>query len=142
MNQLENFINAFKLLNELNSTIPEGYSKEIVLDGVNVYLKKENGEIELNVKNDSKDFDDTEVKELIKEYKENIESLDDDLFIEIVEDLSDKIDINKFNELLDLETFTEEEASKVEEMIDISVDIIASHLKHKIQGMVELYEKF
>ena len=88
------------------------------------------------------DFDDSDIKDLIKEYKENIKNLDDDLFLEVVEDISTKIDLNKFNKLLDLETFTEDEASKVEEMINISVNSISSHLQNKIQEMVKLYEKF
>ena len=60
----------------------------------------------------------------------------------IADHLIDQKDLNKFNELLDLETFTEDEASEVEEMIDISADVISSHLKNKIQEMVKLYEKF
>ena len=47
-----------------------------------------------------------------------------------------------FNELLDLESFDKDQAQEVEKMIDISTNVICLHLQHKIQGMVELYEKF
>lgn len=142
MNELENCVDVLNLLSELNQTIPEGASKEVEIDGIKLSFKKENDVIKIKIKKEEKDFDDSEIKDIIKEYKKNIESLDDDLFLEIVEELTTKIDLNKFNELLDLETFTEEKASKIAEMIDISVDIIASHLSHKIQRMVELYDSF
>ena len=81
-------------------------------------------------------------KEIVEEYKEGIKALDDDLFVEIVDELKSKLDLTRFNELLDLESFDEDQAQEVEKMIDISTDIICLHLQHKIQGMVELYEKF
>lgn len=141
MEELENIIEVSNLLHELSLKIPEGSEETFDVNGIKFTLKKEEGVIKL-ISEESYNFDDSDIKDLIKEYKENIENLDDDLFLEVVEDISTKIDINKFNELLDLETFTEDEASKVEEMINISADIISSHLKNKIQEMVELYEKF
>jgi hypothetical protein len=143
MEELENIIKLSNLLNELSLKIPEGAEEMFDANGIKFTLKKEEGVIKLiSEENTSNDFDDSDIKDLIKEYKENIENLDDDLFLEIVEDISTKVDLNKFNELLDLETFTEDEASEVEEMINISADIISSHLQNKIQEMVKLYEKF
>lgn len=141
MEELENIIEVSNLLHELNLKIPEGSEQTFNVNGIKFTLKKEEGVIKL-ISEESDNFDDSDIKDLIKEYKENIENLDDDLFLEVVEDISTKIDLNKFNELLDLETFTEDEASEVEEMIDISADVISSHLKNKIQEMVKLYEKF
>ena len=141
MEELENIIEVSNLLNELSLKIPEGSEQTFDVNGIKFTLKKEEGVIKL-ISEESYNFDDSDIKDLIKEYKENIENLDDDLFLEVIEDISTKIDLNKFNELLDLETFTEDEASEVEEMIDISADVISSHLKNKIQEMVKLYEKF
>lgn len=141
MEELENIIEVSNLLNELSLKIPEGSEQTFDVNGIKFTLKKEEGVIKL-ISEESDNFNDSDIKDLIKEYKENIENLDDDLFLEVIEDISTKIDLNKFNELLDLETFTEDEASEVEEMIDISADVISSHLKNKIQEMVKLYEKF
>lgn len=141
MEELENIIEVSNLLNELSLKIPEGTEQTFNVNGIKFTLKKEEGVIKL-ISEESDNFDDSDIKDLIKEYKENIKNLDDDLFLEVVEDISTKIDLNKFNELLDLKTFTEDEASEVEEMIDISADVISSHLKNKIQEMVKLYEKF
>lgn len=141
MEELENIIEVSNLLNELSLKIPEGSEQTFDVNGIKFTLKKEEGVIRL-ISEESDNFNDSDIKDLIKEYKENIENLDDDLFLEVIEDISTKIDLNKFNELLDLETFTEDEASEVEEMIDISADVISSHLKNKIQEMVKLYEKF
>ena len=141
MEELENIIEVSNLLNELSLKIPEGAEQTFDVNGIKFTLKKEEGVIKL-ISEESDNFNDSDIKDLIKEYKENIENLDDDLFLEVIEDISTKIYLNKFNELLDLETFTEDEASEVEEMIDISADVISSHLKNKIQEMVKLYEKF
>lgn len=141
MEELENIIEVSNLLHELSLKIPEGSEETFDVNGIKFTLKKEEGVIKL-ISEESYNFDDSDIKDLIKEYKENIENLDDDLFLEVVEDISTKIDINKFNELLDLETFTEDEASKVEEMINISADVISSHLKNKIQRWQNFMKSF
>ena len=106
-------------------------------------LKKEEGVIKLiSEENDSNDFDDSDIKEIIKEYKENIDSLDDDVFLEVVEELEKVIDLNYFNELLDAKEFDKKSASDVKEYIEISADIIASKLQSKIYNLMTLYEKF
>ena len=143
MNELENIIEVSNLLHELSLKIPEGSEQTFDVNGMKFTLKKEEGVIKLiSEENDSNDFDDSDIKEIIKEYKENIDSLDDDVFLEVVEELGKVIDLNYFNELLDAKEFDKKSASDVKEYIEISADIIASKLQSKIYDLVTLYEKF
>lgn len=134
------------IINNLSLSIPEGTVQSFEADGLKYYLEKDNGSIKIELKaslpEQDREFDDSTIKEIVREYKEGIKALDDDLFVEIVDELKSKLDLTRFNELLDLENFDEDQAQEVEKMIDISTDIICLHLQHKIQGMVELYEKF
>ena len=146
MNKTINFNEFQDLTNILGLCIPDGTVETFESDDLKCHLEKDNGhlkiEIEANIPEQDGEFDDSDTKKIVEEYKEGIKALDDDLFVEIVDKLKSKFDLNRFNELLDLESFNEEQAQEVEEMINISTDIICLHLQHKIQGMVELYEKF
>lgn len=144
MDELRNLSEISDIINNLSLSIPEGTVQSFETDGLKYYLEKDNGhiKIELEASLPEEDFDDSSTKEIVAEYKESIKALDDDLFLEIVDELSSKLDLKEFNSLLDLESFDEDQARKVEEMIDISTEVICLHLQHKIQGMVELYEKF
>ena len=144
MDELKIFDKISDIINNLSLSIPEGTIKSFETDDLKCYLEKDNGyiKIELEASLPKEDFDDSSTKEIVKEYKEGIKALDDDLFLEIVEKLRSKLDLKEFNSLLDLESFNEDQAKQVEEMIGISTDIICLHLQHKIQDMVELYEKF
>lgn len=128
-----------KMLKLLTSLIPDGTKQELEIDGVKYLFNKDGENIKIEV---SESFDDASTKEIVAEYKEGIKKLDDDLFVEVTEELSTKLNLKEFNELLDLESFNEEQADKVEEMISISSDIIGLHLQDKIQDMVELYKYF
>lgn len=146
MNKTINFNEFQDLTNILGLCIPDGTVETFEGDNLKCHLEKDNGnlkiEIEANIPEQDGEFDDSDTKKIVEEYKEGIKALDDDLFVEIVDKLKSKFDLTRFNELLDLESFNEEQAQEVEKMINISTDIICLHLQHKIQGMVELYEKF
>lgn len=146
MDGLMNLSEISDIINNLSLSIPEGTVQSFEADGLKYYLEKDNGSIKIELKaslpEQDGEFDDSTIKEIVREYKEGIKALDDDLFVEIVDELKSKLDLTRFNELLDLENFDEDQAQEVEKMIDISTDIICLHLQHKIQGMVELYEKF
>lgn len=146
MNKTINFNEFPELANILSLCIPDGTVETFESDDLKCYLEKDNGhlkiEIEANVSENDGEFDDSETKEIVKDYKDNIKALDDTTFVEVVEELKSKLDLNKFNKLLDLEKFDENQAQEVEEMINIFTDVIHLHLQHKIQDMVELYEKF
>ena len=146
MNKIIDFNELSDITNILDLYIPNGTVETFESDGIKYHLEKDKGhlkiEIDVNIPEQDEEFDDSATKEIVEEYKEGIKALDDDLFIEIVDELKSKLDLTKFNELLDLESFDEDQAQEVEKMIDISTDIICLHLQHKIQGMVELYERF
>ena len=146
MNKIIDFNELSDITNILDLYIPNGTVETFESDGIKYHLEKDKGhlkiEIDVNIPKQDEEFDDSATKEIVEEYKEGIKALDDDLFVEIVDELKSKLDLTRFNELLDLESFDEDQAQEVEKMIDISTDIICLHLQHKIQGMVELYEKF
>ena len=146
MNKIIDFNELPDLTNILGLCIPDGTVETFESDGIKYHLEKDKGhlkiEIEANIPEQDGEFDDSATKEIVEEYKEGIKALDDDLFVEIVDELKSKLDLTRFNELLDLESFDKDQAQEVEEMIDISTNVICLHLQHKIQGMVELYEKF
>lgn len=146
MDKTINFNELPDLTNILSLCIPDGTVETFESDDLKCHLEKDNGhlkiEIEANIPEYDGEFDDSDTKEIVKDYKDNIKALDDTTFVEVVEELKSKLDLNKFNKLLDLEKFDEDQAQEVEEMIDISTDVICLHLQHKIQDMVELYEKF
>ena len=146
MDKTINFNEFQDLTNILGLCIPDGTVETFESDNLKCHLEKDNGHLKIenqaNIPEQYGEFDDSDTKKIVEEYKEGIKALDDDLFVEIVDKLKSKFDLNRFNELLDLESFNEEQAQEVEKMINISTDIICLHLQHKIQGMVELYEKF
>ena len=146
MNKIIDFNELSDITNILDLYIPNGTVETFESDGIKYHLEKDKGhlkiEIDVNIPEQDEEFDDSATKEIVEEYKEGIKALDDDLFIEIVDELKSKLDLTKFNELLDLESFDKDQAQEVEKMIDISTNVICLHLQHKIQGMVELYEKF
>lgn len=146
MNKIIDFNELSDITNILDLYIPNGTVETFESDGIKYHLEKDKGhlkiEIDVNIPEQDEEFDDSATKEIVEEYKEGIKALDDDLFVEIVDELKSKLDLTKFNELLDLESFDKDQAQEVEKMIDISTNVICMHLQHKIQGMVELYEKF
>lgn len=132
------------LANILSLCIPDGTVETFESDNLKCHLEKDKGYLKIKIETTECDeeFDDSTIKELVKDYKDNIKALDDTIFVEVVEELKSKLDLNQFNELLDLEKFDKEQAQEVEKMMHISTDVICLHLQHKIQDMVELYEKF
>ena len=146
MNKIIDFNELSDITNILDLYIPNGTVETFESDDMKYHLEKDKGhfkiEIDVNIPEQDEEFDDSATKKIVEEYKEGIKALDDDLFIEIVDELKSKLDLTKFNELLDLESFDKDQAQEVEKMIDISTNVICLHLQHKIQGMVELYEKF
>ena len=143
MNTLSNISELLGIFN----TIPEGTDERVCINDLEITLSKKNGvidvKIEINENNQSDyTFDDSKIKELIKNYKESIDSLDDNIFLDILEEMREVIDIKEFDELLSLESFTEENAARVEELIEHSTLIVHKFLQNKIQNLMDLYEKF
>lgn len=146
MENLQEVKALFDLINMFNVTIPDGAEESLEVNGTKIALNKKDGVINISVTSDNEDavegFDDSCIKEIIKEYKERIEELDDCLFVEAAEEMSKYFDMKRFNELLNQDTFTEEEAAEVSKMINHSTEIICNHLEDKINELVNIYNRF
>lgn len=138
--------NIYELLGIFNA-IPEGADEKVCIDDLEITLTKEDGVVNVRVEMNSPKrcnytFDDSVIKEKIANYKESIDSLDDNTFLEILDEMREVIDIKEFDELLSMESFTEENAARVEELIDHSTLIVHKFLQNKIQDLMELYKRF
>lgn len=146
MENLQEVKELFDLINIFNMVIPDGSEESLEVNGMKVTLNKKDGVINISVTSDNEDaiegFDDSCIKEIIKEYKERIEELDDCLFVEAAEEMGQYFDVQRFDELLNRDTFTEEEAAEVSKMINHSAEIICNHLEDKINELVNIYNRF
>lgn len=149
MENLQEVKELFDLINIFNMVIPDGSEESLEVNGMKVTLNKKDGVINISVTSDKdtkeealETFDDSQIKEIIKEYKERIEELDDCLFVEAAEEMSKYFNMKRFDELLNQDTFTEQEATEVSEMIDQSSQIICNHLEDKINELVNIYNRF
>lgn len=143
MENLQEVKELFDLINIFNIAIPDGAEESLEVNGTKITLSKKDGVINISVTSDNEDaVDDSCIKEIIKEYKERIEELDDCLFVEAAEEMDQYFDIQRFDELLNQDTFTEEEAAEVSEMIGQSSQIICDHLEDKINELVDVYNRF
>lgn len=146
MENLQEVKALFDLINMFNITIPDGAEESLEVNGTKIALNKKDGVINISVTSDNEDaiegFDDSCIKEIIKEYKERIKELDDCLFVEAAEEMGQYFDVQRFDELLNQDTFTEEEAAEVSKMINHSTEIICNHLEDKINELVNIYNRF
>lgn len=147
MNTLSNISELIGIFN----MIPEGTDQRVCINDLEIALSKKDGVIDVkiglnedNCEGESVNykFDDSEIKEKVANYKESIDILDDNIFLDILDEMREVIDIKEFDELLDATSFTEETAARVEELIDHSTLIVHKFLQNKIQNLMELYERF
>lgn len=146
MNEFQKMNDLTDLLHIFGLIIPEGTDKVFEEDGTQIHISKKNGGVKISV-NSNKDlsgenFDDSSIKDAISEFKDNINDLDDSIFIESLEEARKAIDVKRFDELLNLEKFTEAEATEVANMITYFSQIISNNLQEKIQELLELQERF
>lgn len=127
------------LINILTEMIPNGTEQELEIDGTKISFSKKDGNIK--IKTETK-FDDSEIKRAVKDYKKNIKLIDDDMFVEISENLGNVIDLKEFDNLLNLESYTEEQADKVANMLGSAYHITRIHLEDKINNLVKLCNRF
>lgn len=75
------------------------------------------------------------IKLLIDDFKESLDNIDDELFIEVVEDM----DVKEFNSLLEQESWSIEEAEKVIDYMDDFKDRLRNNIENKILKLVNTY---
>ena len=137
--QIENLANLIQVLNDV---IPEGIEEKLEADGIQISLIKKDGDIKINVTSEEKPFNDSEIKEYVSNFRNNIKALDDSLFVKVTEEFDKHFNTKEFDNLLKLDRFTKQEAEKVTEMISEFSDIVCEHLQGAIEKLVELYERF
>lgn len=146
MNEFQKMNDLTDLLYIFGLIIPEGTDKVFEEDGTQIHISKKNGSVKISVNSNKdlsgEDFDDSSIKDAISEFKDNINDLDDSVFIESLEEARKAIDVKRFDELLNLEKFTEAEATEVANMITYFSQIISNNLQEKIQELLELQERF
>lgn len=113
---------------------------------INIQYSNINGKEKITVNghdlSKEEDYDDTEVKRLIKEYKDNINLLDDCTFVEVLDEMEDTINFKNLDTFMNKEHFTEEEAEFVKGQINMINTAIHEKLVNKIQEFNELLGKF
>ena len=127
MNEFQKMNDLTDLLHIFGLIIPEGTDKVFEEDGTQIHISKKNGSVKISV-NSNKDL--------------SGEDFDDSVFIESLEEARKAIDVKRFDELLNLEKFTEAEATEVANMITYFSQIISNNLQEKIQELLELQERF
>ena len=136
MNNINELIEVLKTLIPINS----GFSQEFSNHRVSAY--NEEGTIGIKKEPLEQAYDDTEIKELVSNYKKNIDELDDCLFLEILDDIKDHLDLKTFNELIEQDSYSEEDAEIVKSMINFTNLVVHEHIANKIQDLEYLLNEF
>ena len=137
-NQLEGILELIKKF------VPEGTEKSSEAEGVKVSLVNKDGQFKIKIddleeqcKEDSK-----ELKNCIATFKEKVDSLDDEIFDELIKEFGESYNLQEFDILLDMECHSDKEATKLLEMIDKFTYYTRKYLKSKIEKLTLLYKKF
>lgn len=146
MENIEELKSLFKAFDMIQTLVPED-GKCLEKNGTVINVTKDGNTLKITIVSKEEDkeeekFDDTEIKEAIQEYKDKLNDLDDCLFVNATEDFGKEFEVKRFDELLNKETLTADEAMEVTKMIDRSLDIISDHLRKKIEELVSIYNRF
>ena len=146
MENIEELKSLFKAFDMIQTLVPED-GKCLEKNGTVINVTKDGNTLKITIVSKEEDeeeekFDDTAIKEAIQEYKDKLNDLDDCLFVSATEDFGKEFEVKRFDELLNKETLTADEAMEVTKMIDRSLDIISDHLRKKIEELVSIYNRF
>lgn len=134
-----NLFNEFEQLSKLlEKLIPVGTDRIYEVDNYRVSINNKEGDINVKIETIEDEFDDSETKELVSNFKEWIQRIDDDIFIESFEQAKEAIDVKTLDDLLNQGTFTEEEAEQVEDMIDYFESIITNNIDNRIKELEDM----
>lgn len=140
MNKLESIYDLMGLF----SAIPVGTEEKITINDLTITLSKTTDSVKVKVEKEDnlgEDFDDTEIKNKVNKYKENVNSLDRTIFIDCLDEIKENIPLVEFDSLLNLEEYDEEQAERVSELIDESELIIHHVLQEYLEDIVDEYEE-
>lgn len=127
-----NIIELLNFINESSNDIKIYYSyingeSKFFINGVNIFAKEF--------------YDDSEIKNEIKKYKSVIDDLDDCLFLDVIEDIKSMIDIKTFDELLEQDSYTEDEEEIVSHMISLTKTVINEHVQNRISDYQDILKR-
>ena len=131
---METFEDLFNIVKTISEFLPKG-ENTLDLGNIKLEIDKKDNSIKIKVVSDSE-------LDLIREYKENIKLLDDELFIKAAEKLSEDVDINYFNSLIEKTTLTSNELNEVKAIIEKSNEIISELIEDEIDRLDSLLERF
>ena len=140
MNMTYNYLK--ELIKTLSMLIPNDSDSCEEIGGYKISTSNRNGNISITVESIEQKFDDAEIKELVSNYKENIGKLDDCLFLDVLEEIKDHLDIKTFDELTNQDSYSEEDAEIVKSMINFTNSVAHENIVNKIQDLEELLTKF
>lgn len=135
-NYLNGLIETLKMLISNNS---DSYQE---LGGYRIITSNHDGSINITVEPIEQTFDDTQIKELVSNYKRNIGKLDDCLFLEVLDEIKDHLDIKTFDELINQDSYSEEDAEIVKSMINFTNLVVHEYIVNKLQDLEELLNEF
>lgn len=145
---ITSFDNLTDLFSIINTIVPEGTSKELKADGMKISLSKNNGVVNLKVdsitQNDeeNKVFDDSLIKKRVENFKLNLDNLDNDVFLEVLEEIKNEYNIKKVDEFLNFKKYDEKSSAEVSEIIDYISKVVCDKLKNKMEEIIDLHDKF
>ena len=131
---METFDELFNIVRAIGEILPEG-ENTLNLGSVKLEVDKKDNSIKIQIV-------DNEAMDLVKEYKENIKLLDDEIFVKATEELSKSVNINYFNNLLEKEKLTPYELDVVGQYIAKSNDIISDTINTEIARLEDLLDRF
>ena len=131
---METFDELFNIVKAIGEILPEG-ENTLNLGSVKLEVDKKDKSIKIQIV-------DNEAMDLVKEYKENIKLLDDEIFVKATEELSKSVNINYFNNLLEKEKLTPYELDVVGQYIAKSNDIISDTINAEIARLEDLLDRF
>lgn len=130
-----------QLMKAIRASVPDGTSTEFESNGIVCSINKGDDSFNISIRFEpekTEDFDDTFIKITIEAYKQVLDNLDDDIFVEVAEKISKELNMKEFDSLLNQTKFTQEEAQKLEEMIGISSDIINDVISSKLEKLIKV----
>lgn len=136
----DNYVNG--LIETLGMIIPANSAFSHCHGQYRVNASNMNGVIRISVEPTEQAYDDTKVKELVSNYKRNMDRLDDCLFLEVLDEIKDHLDLKTFNELTEQDSYSEEDAEIVKSMINFTNLVVHEHIVNKIQDLEELRDEF
>lgn len=129
-----------ELIKILDTLIPDKPNNVFYQNGYRISVRKDNQTTSIEIEKVEPTVD---VLEIINTYKEGINELDDCLFMDLIEELRAKgINLANLDRLIEMESYSKEDARVLVNLIDITSPIIKSLIANKISQLNKISDKF